>query len=1063
VSTAASDPAEIVTLAARIASVNGELSRAGQRGQLAPLPTVRVLVVGPTDAGKTTLVRGLLADAATGLPGLFGMPLLPTAVPVEFTLGSGTVVTQELLDAGGRPRSHHVSPDSLDVFAAKGLRQMRVGLDSSVLRDWNIELLDTPGTDGEAVGGLRSRAGRAGREGVLYVIPSRGLTERDVYVLETLRGLPVVVVENLRDEEISASSEVFSPLAIDQSTPGSSLPIALSRLGKPEPERGLIRLAVALLHAELLGAERWLLLGSARDLLRQLRTSYSARLDVIIGARAVADPLGILYAVSDLMAMEREGPGLALAESSLEALIAILSAVPAAGEFGALVADIGRAAADRYNVEAVIKDRPQPPSSTAQVAPSGIRVGEAFGHLRDALRGYVAELAGDKAMRFTEADRSRLRLISDQAAEDRFQMVFVGQYSSGKSTLINALLDKPDLLPARRRPTTTTINELRYADRPSVDVQWLAGDALPLEVTLLDRSDAQTDGTSRLMEIDDAPGRYRVHAEEISALAAWLRDGAVRPGTHDWTLEISRVDAVVRRADPAALFRDLYRDLQAARTPGTENDHLPEYVYTTHYQPLISGATFPLAVKIKDFATPPPPVPDGREAADDVGRILDTIGEDPAVALRVDRVQIGYDHELLRHLTVVDTPGTDAPIPRHRVVTESAIKEDRQRAVVYCFNGTKAASTDDYRNLDLLKACLAGSGELSRSRFFFVITQRDLLRPDEQKEVLARVRGQLKRVGIVPGRIYFTTVKGTERNDEFDALAGALNQFGVLSKGPLLNGWTAEIMQVVRDVGERERSLIARMGQDESQHRETLATLNRELAAMRELASELTSNQAWGIPWTQGRAEPAGLSVAGDFAQEIAALLAKDDFTAFAQRADNDLAEINRRARDRVENAWGATVARARAQLAAGPARGRTIALAPVSIAGEIFSSAEILHAARSCRWRSGWERFKGLFGRTGWNQDVEDNRDRIAQAWTTSSRNAARAVDRAIGAAAEAAKLELDRVAEGIGAEIRSMSKPPSQTARRQAEASRERSDAWLARLGSLSRTIEENARGTR
>ncbi|MBC7870454.1 MAG: dynamin family protein, partial [Chitinophagaceae bacterium] len=51
-------------------------------------------------------------------------------------------------------------------------------------------------------------------------------------------------------------------------------------------------------------------------------------------------------------------------------------------------------------------------------------------------------------------------------ADHPFLMVFVGPFNSGKSSLINALLGKPDLLRVGPVPTTDRINILRYGDEP---------------------------------------------------------------------------------------------------------------------------------------------------------------------------------------------------------------------------------------------------------------------------------------------------------------------------------------------------------------------------------------------------------------------------------------------------------------------------------------------------------------------------------------------------------------------------------------------------------------------
>ncbi|MEQ8677546.1 MAG: dynamin family protein [Aggregatilineales bacterium] len=63
-------------------------------------------------------------------------------------------------------------------------------------------------------------------------------------------------------------------------------------------------------------------------------------------------------------------------------------------------------------------------------------------------------------------DESRVLQVRDALfhADHPFLMVFVGPFSSGKSSLINALLGKPDLLRVGPIPTTDRIHILRWAD-----------------------------------------------------------------------------------------------------------------------------------------------------------------------------------------------------------------------------------------------------------------------------------------------------------------------------------------------------------------------------------------------------------------------------------------------------------------------------------------------------------------------------------------------------------------------------------------------------------------------
>ena len=92
--------------------------------------------------------------------------------------------------------------------------------------------------------------------------------------------------------------------------------------------------------------------------------------------------------------------------------------------------------------------------------------------IRDAERAALQELQA--AIRPLEPDEKDLAAIS-QAVEDLeelFLLVVVGEFNSGKSTLINAMLGA-DVLPEGVTPTTASINLLRYgehaAERPVTD------------------------------------------------------------------------------------------------------------------------------------------------------------------------------------------------------------------------------------------------------------------------------------------------------------------------------------------------------------------------------------------------------------------------------------------------------------------------------------------------------------------------------------------------------------------------------------------------------------------
>ena len=74
----------------------------------------------------------------------------------------------------------------------------------------------------------------------------------------------------------------------------------------------------------------------------------------------------------------------------------------------------------------------------------------------------LAKALGSNAVRKLQDDSERVR----RRLHDQFQLVVVGDFKRGKSTLINALLGE-NIVPTSVTPETVTINRLLYSDAPS--------------------------------------------------------------------------------------------------------------------------------------------------------------------------------------------------------------------------------------------------------------------------------------------------------------------------------------------------------------------------------------------------------------------------------------------------------------------------------------------------------------------------------------------------------------------------------------------------------------------
>ena len=83
----------------------------------------------------------------------------------------------------------------------------------------------------------------------------------------------------------------------------------------------------------------------------------------------------------------------------------------------------------------------------------------------------------------TERDRELLATLRDRLDAARLRVLAVGEAKRGKSTLINALLDR-EVLPSGVTPRTAVTTTVRYADDQRAEARFLDGH----DETLRDRA-----------------------------------------------------------------------------------------------------------------------------------------------------------------------------------------------------------------------------------------------------------------------------------------------------------------------------------------------------------------------------------------------------------------------------------------------------------------------------------------------------------------------------------------------------------------------------------------------
>jgi GTPase SAR1 family protein len=123
--------------------------------------------------------------------------------------------------------------------------------------------------------------------------------------------------------------------------------------------------------------------------------------------------------------------------------------------------------------------------------------------IRSAL--HLARGAGDE-----EAEKRARELLARLAA-DRFRLAVVGQFSRGKTTLMNALLGGA-YLPMGALPMTSVITTVRYGGRPRAMVR-RRGSSLQAEVPLSDVADFVSSSGAERTELQVGTVEVEVPAE----------------------------------------------------------------------------------------------------------------------------------------------------------------------------------------------------------------------------------------------------------------------------------------------------------------------------------------------------------------------------------------------------------------------------------------------------------------------------------------------------------------------------------------------------------------------
>ena len=133
------------------------------------------------------------------------------------------------------------------------------------------------------------------------------------------------------------------------------------------------------------------------------------------------------------------------------------------------------------------------PTRTAQSVAAKIRVGEDLRLAKDQILSYGAEIS-----KFSDdATQKYVGSVLSIFNATICNIAILGQMNSGKSTLINAFIERPDLLPAEITPWTTVVTNLYFG------VPDTGGDRAVFEFFNADEWQRLAEGSARLRELTE--------------------------------------------------------------------------------------------------------------------------------------------------------------------------------------------------------------------------------------------------------------------------------------------------------------------------------------------------------------------------------------------------------------------------------------------------------------------------------------------------------------------------------------------------------------------------------
>ena len=1014
-------------------------------------PDFRVALLGPPDSGKTAFLQAFLDPSSHGVVNLGEGPGPDTLLPIEFLFGSDLRVWghASASDGNGMWRSIRVKAKRIDVQQvskelSNNFDRLRIAFPHPLLDRWNMRLLDLPsiGSGTKKQDKLIHDALNGDSWAGLYIVNPRGLSDFDLDAIQHLNLGQLAVIANIRDKELQPTRDTVKAGLLD-GTVGAALDYTIPLIVHDvrehgTPERRIIGQVLALL--------RWLAivdaLPKAAEAVRssqQSLISHARRQLLEVSAISDSDALlPRLDAAARLLALHKwlanDGRQAATAIDLLENTCVLLGhreprdlMVLLRKRVDALIALYNIRSGERARAESKNAEEPS------------IGFGDQFVKARTALRRFVGNILEEETpLNLMDSETRALKELDQHVADGRIELALLGMFSSGKSSVINALLgidvdDKnPSFLPTGVTPETSTVNYLHYAPvAKCLGIDWM--DEVELRFLSEPRFQSST---------------LRVHAKEIEAFDAWISRGEVRWADCDLDVaDLSGASGRIRQAARKALiggqsthhaFKTLLKSVRNRDGGFAQWAHPPTAPdFAINGQVKLPRSPIAIGVRVKRFTKEP-----RISIQQPLVKVFERV-RDPSIALRIGRLRVGYPHELLRHAAIIDTPGTDSPVPHHRKMARDIIGY-RRCPVLYCFLGTQPVGWEDEENIAFLRESKISRGR--QERLFFVLTCKRQVSERNHPELRRYVGERLRRMQIKNRSVYF--VEAAARQDsEFLQLKGDIQEFVVKQQAPEYASWIERLEKILRSAERRAKNSLRDLDESEEEREQRRAELCKTHDRLTKLQKELGESSSHGIPWAWNQVLRRMNQLGGEIDDTLASLSSKDDFDEIAKIVDQQIDELNEEVARSMKSALPALAGKLRSSFAE-VAPGRTIDLELGVMSWEpFFSGAEVAEAATGVEWKSWWF-FR--FSETK-QENIRKNRSTLesawARAWNSGTSKAEKAFDRIAGTVSTQMDLAVDEVKH----DLEEAQRPQDDDAREHFTETVKVANRWLSRLAAL------------